>query len=365
MKYRTFGRSGLRVSELFLGAMTFVEDWGWGAPIEECRKMITAYTEAGGNVIDTANQYTDGASERIVGEILEADRDRFVLATKYTLTVDGADPNASGNHRKSLRRSLEQSLSRLRTDRIDLLWVHIWDSLTPVEETMRALDDAVRAGKVLYIGISDTPAWVVSRANMLAELRWWTSFVGLQVPYSLVQRETERELLPMADELRLSVAAWSPLARGVLAGKFTRADATGPTRVDRAGIAERDLTIAREVDVIADELGVTSSQVALAWTTARRTSLHPIIGARRLDQLTDNLAATELVLPEDAVRRLDELSAIELGFPHETSSPPPNSSSTARPGRGCDGVGHRGQRVHRRRHRPGIARTRPPGALAS
>jgi aryl-alcohol dehydrogenase-like predicted oxidoreductase len=317
MKYRTFGRSGLRVSEAFLGTMTFGEDWGWGASAEDCRKMVTAYAEAGGNVIDTANNYTDGASERIVGELVEPDRDHFVLSTKYTLSLDGADPNASGNHRKSLTRSLEQSLRRLRTDYIDILWVHIWDAHTPIEETMRALDDAVRMGKILYIGISDAPAWVVSRANTLAESRGLTAFTGVQLPYSLVQRDIERELLPMADALSLSVAAWSPLAAGVLSGKFTRSETTEPTRKNRADISERDLRVAREVDAVADGLGVTSSEVALAWTRAHRPWVHPILGARRLDQLTTNLAALDLRLPEESLRRLDEVSAIELGFPHD------------------------------------------------
>lgn len=315
MRYRTLGRSGLRVSELFLGTMTFGEDWGWGAPIEECRKLFTAYAEAGGNVIDTANRYTEGASERIVGELVAADRDRFVVATKYTLTNDGSDPNASGNHRKNLTRSLEQSLARLNTDRIDLLWVHIWDPATPIEEMMRALDDAVHAGKVLYIGISDTPAWVVARANTLAEWRGWTPFVGLQVPYSLLQRDIERELLPMAGELGLSVAAWSPLARGLLSGKFTRSAPSGPTRIRPEDATEQELRVAREVDTVADELGASSSQVALAWTMARHPYLHPIVGARHVEQLVDNLAAADLTLPDEAVRHLDEISPIDLGFP--------------------------------------------------
>ena len=315
MRYRTFGRSGLRVSEMFLGTMTFGTEWGWGASVEECRELFAAYAEAGGNVIDTANAYTDGASERIVGELLGAGRDRFVVATKYTMTTDGTDPNASGNHRKSLRGSLERSLDRLRTDHIDLLWVHIWDPDTPVEEMMRALDDAVRAGKVLYIGISDTPAWVVSRANALADWHGWSPFIGLQLPYSLVQRDIERELLPMAGALGLSVAAWSPLAGGVLSGKFTRSAPDGPTRVNPGDISERDRRIAAEVDAVAGELGVSSSQVALAWVMARRPHVHPIIGARRLDQLAGNLAALQLSLPDEAARRLDEVSAIELGFP--------------------------------------------------
>ncbi|ADI09532.1 aldo/keto reductase [Streptomyces bingchenggensis BCW-1] len=317
MRYRLLGRTGLRVSEAFLGTMTFGEEWGWGASAEECRKMFTAYAEAGGNVIDTANRYTEGSSERIVGELLGAERDRFVLSTKYTLTMDGTDPNAAGNHRKNLARSVEASLRRLGTDYIDLLWVHIWDPNTPIEETMRALDDLVRAGKVLYVGISDAPAWLISRANTIAEFRGWTPFAGLQLPYSLVKRDIERELLPMAEALELSVAAWSPLAGGVLSGKFTRPGADGPSRVDRGTVSERDLEIARTVDAVADELGVSSSQVAIAWTRAHHPSIHPILGARNLAQLTDNLSAIDLALPEDAVARLDEAGAIDLGFPME------------------------------------------------
>jgi aryl-alcohol dehydrogenase-like predicted oxidoreductase len=315
MRYRLLGRTGLRVSEAFLGTMTFGEEWGWGAPVEECRAMFTAYAEAGGNVIDTANRYTEGSSERIVGELLGSERDRFVLSTKYTLTMDGTDPNASGNHRKNLARSVEASLRRLGTDYIDLLWVHIWDPNTPIEETMRALDDLVRAGKVLYIGISDAPAWLISRAQTMAELRGWTPFAGLQLPYSLLKRDIERELLPMASNLDLSVAAWSPLAAGVLSGKFTRPGGDGPSRVDRVTVPERDLTIARAVDAVADELGVSSSQVALAWTRAHRPWIHPILGARTPAQLADNLAANDLALPDDAVARLDKASAIDLGFP--------------------------------------------------
>jgi len=318
MRYRTMGHSGLRVSELFLGAMTFGEDWGWGAPVEECRKLFTAYAEAGGNVIDTANKYTEGSSERIVGELIAGERDRFVVCTKYTLSDDEDDPNASGNHRKNLVRSLDASLNRLGTDRIDLLWVHIWDPATPVQEMMRALDDVVRAGKVLYVGISDAPAWVVAQANTLADWRSWTPFVGVQLPYSLVQRDGDRELLPMAEKLGVAVAAWSPLGRGLLSGKYsrsTKATASTPGRVDAAQLSPTEMAIARAVDEVADELGVSSSQVALAWVMGRPGRPHPIVGARKLDQLTDNLTAVDVTLPEDAVRRLDEVSAIDRGFP--------------------------------------------------
>ena len=245
MRYHLLGHTGLRVSEIFLGTMTFGEDWGWGAPPAECRRMFDAYAEAGGNVIDTAVNYTDGASERIVGELVGPVRDQFVLSTKYTLTTDGSDPNASGNHRKNLTRSLERSLEHLRTDRVDIYWVHIWDPRTPVEETMRALDDAVRAGKVQYVGISDAPAWVISRANTLAEWRGWTGAAAIQVPYNLVQRDAERDLLPMAESLGLSVAAWSPLAGGVLSGKFSTGRAAQSTRLSAKSISDRDLAIAR------------------------------------------------------------------------------------------------------------------------
>jgi aryl-alcohol dehydrogenase-like predicted oxidoreductase len=317
VRYRLFGCSGLRVSELFLGTMTFGEDWGWGAPPDECRRMFDAYAEAGGNVIDTAVNYTDGASERIVGELLGSERDRFVVSTKFTLSTDPADPNAAGSHRKNLVRSLELSLRRLRTDRIDLYWVHIWDPNTPVEETMRALDDAVRAGKVLYVGVSDTPAWVVSRANTLAEWRDWSPVVGIQVPYSLVQRDIEREQLPMAESATMSVAGWSPLAGGILSGKFTQGELPGASRVTAGAVSERDLAIARTVQDVADDLGVTPSQVAIAWTMARSAVVHPIVGARRLDQLVDNLGAVDCHLDSESLRRLDDTSAITLGFPHD------------------------------------------------
>jgi aryl-alcohol dehydrogenase-like predicted oxidoreductase len=317
MKYRLLGRSGLRVSDLFLGTMTFGEEWGWGAPPEECRRMFEAYAEAGGNVIDTAVNYTGGASERIVGELIRSERDRYVVSTKYTLSTDPHDPNASGNHRKNLMRSLERSLERLDTDRIDLYWVHIWDPRTPIEETMRALDDAVRAGKVLYVGISDAPAWVVSRANTLAEWHDWSPAVAVQVPYSLVQRDVERDLLPMADTLGLSVAAWSPLAGGVLSGKFQGGNRIGPSRVEAGSISQRDLAIADEVAAVAKELDASPAQVAIAWTTARNPHLHPIVGARHLDQLTDNLEASDLVLSDEAIHHLDTVSTISLGFPHD------------------------------------------------
>jgi aryl-alcohol dehydrogenase-like predicted oxidoreductase len=316
MRYRLFGASGLRVSELFLGAMTFGEQGGVGAAPEECQRIVDTYADAGGNVIDTAINYRDGASEEILGEVLTGRRDRFVLATKYTVSRDRDDPNAAGNHRKNLRLSLETSLRRLRTSYIDIYWVHMWDRHTPPEETMRALDDEVRAGKILYVGISDTPAWLIARANTLAHWRGWTAFTGLQVPYSLLQRDIERELLPMAETLGMTVAAWSPLAGGILSGKFSSITPAGPgTRIDPATLTEHQRTVAASVQAVAGELGATAAQVAIAWTRARSPAIHPIIGARRADQLLDNLRAADLELPHEAVAQLDRATELDLGFP--------------------------------------------------
>lgn len=320
MRYRLLGRTGLRVSELFLGAMTFGEQGGVGAPKDECARILDAYAAAGGNVIDTAVNYRGGESERIVGELLKGQRDRFVLSTKYTVSRDGSDPNASGNHRKNLVLSLETSLRRLDTDYVDIYWVHIWDPNTPVEETMRALDDAVRSGKVLYVGISDAPAWVVSRANTLAEWRGWSPLSALQVPYSLLNREVERELLPMAEAFGMSVAAWSPLQNGVLSGKYTRPGGVEPgtaTRLSQDAIGDRERAVAQAVQEAADELGVTAAQVALAWTTAHSPTVHPILGARRVEQLADNLGAAGLILPDEVVARLEAATDFRPGFPSE------------------------------------------------
>jgi aryl-alcohol dehydrogenase-like predicted oxidoreductase len=316
MRYRLFGASGLRVSELFLGAMTFGEQGGVGAAPEECQRIVDTYADAGGNVIDTAINYRGGASEEILGEVLTGRRDRFVLATKYTVSRDRDDPNAAGNHRKNLRLSLETSLRRLRTSYIDIYWVHMWDRHTPPEETMRALDDEIRAGKILYVGISDTPAWLIARANTLAQWHGWTAFTGLQVPYSLLQRDSERELLPMAETLGMTVAAWSPLAGGILSGKFSSTTPAGPgTRIDPATLTEHQRTVAASVQAVASELGVTAAQVAIAWTRTRSPAIHPIIGARRADQLLDNLHAADLELPHEAVAQLDRATELDLGFP--------------------------------------------------
>ena len=326
MKFHFLGPSGLRVSELCLGTMTFGEEWGWGASKEESRAMFDAYVERGGNFIDTANGYTNGTSERIVGELISSDRDKFVLATKYSFpTVRGA-PNTGGNHRKSMIRSLEGSLKRLGTDYVDLFWLHAWDFSTSVEEVMRALDDLVRSQKVLYVGVSDTPAWIVSRANMLAELRGWSPFVALQIEYSLIERTPERDLLPMARSLGMTVTPWAVLGSGVLTGKYNNAPPATTSgghverRLDAANSQkanDRNLAIARVVVEVAKQIGCSPSQVALAWLRMRPGSIVPILGARRLDQIRDNLNCLDVTIPEEHLRRLDEASKIDLGFPHE------------------------------------------------
>jgi aryl-alcohol dehydrogenase-like predicted oxidoreductase len=325
MRYKLFGRTGLRVSELCLGAMTFGEDWGWGAPKEECARILGAFAEAGGNFIDTANFYTNGTSERIVGELVAPDRDHWVVATKYALNARPDDPNAGGGHRKSLVQALDASLRRLGTDYIDLYWVHVWDAFTPVEEVVRALDDAVGAGKVLYVGISDTPAWLVSQAATLADVRGWTRVAGLQVPYSLVQREVERDLLPMAQTLDLAVTTWEPLGGGLLTGRYgsdrARPEDTriATTEYGRRMLTGRNLTIADTLNSVAAERGSSPAQVAIAWVRAqqRRGVIIPIVGARRRAQLEDSLGALELELSEVEAERLEAVSRIELGFPHD------------------------------------------------
>ena len=352
MKCQLLGKSGLRVSELCLGAMTFGEEWGWGASKEECHKIFNAYVDAGGNFIDTANKYTEGTSEKYIGEFIAADRDRFVLATKYTSNTRRGDPNAGGNHRKNMIQSLEASLKRLNTDYIDLYWVHAWDPLTPIEEMMRALDDMVRSGKILYIGVSDAPAWIVSQVNTLANLRGWTEFTSLQIEYSLIERTAERELLPMADALNIGVTAWSPLGGGVLTGKYNKSNreeqqqtqqqntssSSSTTDVAQEGnsrlevqnefanrvLNDRNMLIAQEVSKIAKEIGCSAAQVALNWVRQQnimsptgKNKIIPIIGARKETQIKDNLACLESELTTEQMQRLNEVSKIELGFPHD------------------------------------------------
>ena len=323
MRYKLLGHTGLRVAEMALGTMTFGPEWGWGADEAEARKIFDAYTEAGGNFVDTANKYTDGTAERMVGQFVAADRERFVVGTKYTLSTRPDDPNAAGSHRKNLVQALDASLRRLGIDYVDVYWVHIWDAMTPLDELMRALDDMVRAGKVLYLGISDAPAWVVARANTLAEARGWTPFSALQCPYSLVERSVERELLPMARALDLAFTAWGCLGSGVLTGKYNRDRAGGGGRIESTGMesarSEHNLAIAAEVVAVASEIGATPSQVALSWVRQQPGVVIPVVGASKAHQLVDNLGALDVVLDVGQLERLDQASAIELGFPHDFS----------------------------------------------
>lgn len=362
MKYYLLGKSGLRVSEICLGTMTFGEEWGWGASKEECHKIFNTYVEAGGNFIDTANKYTEGTSEKFIGDFISSDRDRFVLATKYTSNTRRGDPNAGGNQRKNMVQSLEASLQRLNTDYIDLYWVHAWDPLTPIEETIRALDDLVKAGKILYAGISDAPAWIVSQANTFANLKGLTEFSGLQIEYSLIERTSERELLPMANALDVGVTAWSPLGNGILTGKYNKnmkeqkqnnstSSASASTSTLNTEITEgnegssnnrldtlktmspdlvntlltdKNIVITEEVIKIANEIGCNPAQVALNWIRQeqnvlpnRKNKIIPIIGSRRESQIKDNLACLEFELSNEQLKRLNEISKIELGFPHD------------------------------------------------
>ncbi|MCK7625521.1 aldo/keto reductase [Streptomyces sp. RS10V-4] len=318
MRYTLFGKTGLRVSELALGTMTFGEEWGWGSSRETSARVLDAYADAGGNFLDTANNYTGGTSETLLGTLLAGRRDRFVLASKYTCATAEGDVNAAGNHRKNLVRSVEDSLRRLDTDRLDVLWVHARDNFTPVEEVMRALDDLVRSGKVLYLGVSDWPAWEIAQANTLAELRGWTAFAGSQLRYSLLERTVERELLPQARAFDLAVLAWAPLAAGKLTGKYRRGESGRLTAEGALGFRDHneDETVTAVLE-IAEQGGWTPAQVALAWLRQRPGNVIPIIGATKESQLADNLASLDVTLDAAALARLDEVSAVPLGFPHD------------------------------------------------
>ena len=324
--YRLLGRSGLRVSPMSLGTMTFGSDWGWGADIAEARRIFDLYIDRGGNFVDTAVNYTNGASERFVGEFIAHRREAVVLATKFTMARDAGNPNSGGNHRLNMIRSVEQSLRQLGTDRIDLLYLHAWDMTTRPEEVMRALDDLVRAGKILHAGICNTSAWRIAEMQTLAELRGWSPFVALQIEYSLVERTVEHELMPMAAALGLGVLPWSPLGGGVLAGKYSRADLQdsreAAVSASRKGVVaasghlnERSIAIAGEVAAVAGEVGATPSQVALAWTLRNPAVVSPIMGARTTAQAEENLAALEVVLSPGQIDRLDRISEPAPIFP--------------------------------------------------
>ena len=318
MRYKLLGSSGLRVSELALGVMSFGKEWGWGSDKQESKKVFDTYVKAGGNFIDTANRYTEGTSEKYVGEFIKSDRGHFVVATKYSLFMKKGDPNYCGNHRKNMVQALDASLKRLKTDYVDLYWLHAWDFTTPVEEVMRSLDDMVRAGKVLYIGISDTPAWIVSQANTMAELRGWTKFSALQIQYSLIDRTPERDLLPMAKQFDMAVTPWGTLAAGVLTGKYNK-DVKGAKGriINRDNITPRKLKITAEVIKIAEQGGYTPSQVAMAWVKQQPGVMIPIIGASNNKQLKENLKCLDCELSDAQITKLNKISDFELGFPHD------------------------------------------------
>jgi len=320
MQYQILGKSGLRVSKLALGTMTFGPGAEWSRSEKECQPIFETYVEGGGNFIDTANMYTGGESEKMIGRMIASDRERFVLASKYTNAVPGRlDPNEAGMHRKNLVQSLDASLKRLGVDYIDLYYVHWWDFTTPVEEVQRALDDAVSAGKILHIGLSDVPAWVVSRAQAFHDLRGLAPVACMQLEYSLVQRSIEREHLPLASAHNIGVTAWAPLAGGILSGKYSQksAKSDAPKRLDSMQLqplSDQNLVVADAVGNVARKLGATPSQVALSWLISR--GIIPIAGATTVQQMKDNLGSVDLVLAEAIVDELDAVSEIDLGHPY-------------------------------------------------
>src|SRR6202012_2981956 len=315
MKYKLLGRTGLKVSELCLGTMGFGTEAGWGADKTTSFEIMEAFANAGGNFLDTANIYKLGTSEKIIGEFVSPrDRNYFVIATKYSLKDNTTNPNASGNNRKNMMRSVEESLKRLRTGFIDILYLHIWDDLTPIDEILRGIDDLIRQGKINYAAISDTPAWIVSKGNTMAALLGWSPFIALQVEYSLLQRTPERELIPMAKHYNMTVTPWAPLAGGALTGKYLKG-LQGRVKPESNRRDENSTRITREVMAIAEKHNVEPSHVALQWTRQQGFDCIPIVGATRLEQLEDNLKSINLTLSEEDLKKLDEASAIDLGFP--------------------------------------------------
>ncbi len=319
--YVTLGRSGLRVSPFALGAMTFGQDpGGAGSSVEESEKILATYLDLGGNFIDTANFYTNGHSEKILGDFFASHRgrrERVVLASKFFANLFPGDPNGGGAGRSSIIAQLHDTLRRLQTDYLDMYWLHNWDRHTPIEETMRTLDDLVREGKIRYVGFSNTPAWVTAQAQTTALLRGWTPLVALQVEYSLLARTVEGELAPLALDQGMALVPWSPLKNGFLSGKYRRgSEVTDSARsAFVGGPSEDEFDVIDAVAAIADELETTSAAVALAWLRARAGTVVPIVGARRVSHLEDNLAALEITLSPEHLRTLDDVSAPTLNYP--------------------------------------------------
>ncbi|MEM7802389.1 MAG: aldo/keto reductase [Chloroflexota bacterium] len=316
MNFKLLGKSGLRVSEFALGTMTFGNDWGWGAEKEAAREIFDAFVEAGGNFIDTANNYTNGSSERFVGEFVADRRDEFVIATKYTLQMANGnqrDPNLGGNSRKAMMRSVEASLRRLNTDYIDLLYLHMWDFMTPVEEVLRAADDLVRAGKVHYFAFSDTPAWIVSQAVALAESRGWTRPIAVQFPYNVLGRAAERDVMPMARSLDLAMLPWGLLSGGTLTGKYQDKSDENPKRESEA--SAREASMAATLVALSKEIGYTPAQIAINFVRQQPGVMIPILGARTLAQMKDNLGVLDFALEADHLSRLAAATEFKIDFP--------------------------------------------------
>lgn len=330
--YITLGRSGLRVSPLCLGTMTFGTEWGWGAEEKTSREVFDRYVDAGGNFIDTADLYTGGHSEELLGKFISERgvRDRVVLATKFTFNGAAGNPNAGGNGRKNIYRALDGSLRRLQADYIDLYWLHAWDTVTPVEEVISTLNDLVRAGKIRHYGFSDTPAWYVARAQTLAEKEGKERLVALQLEYSLVERNIEREHIPAAQELGLGITPWSPLAGGFLSGKYRRHENTGVGE-GRLEIVkdnpafnqfnDRNWGILDELVTVANQISKSPAQVALNWVATQPGITSTIIGATKMAQLEDNLKSIEFEIPADLRKRLDDLGALEPSHPYKIFNP--------------------------------------------
>jgi aryl-alcohol dehydrogenase-like predicted oxidoreductase len=322
MNYKLFGKSGLRVSELCLGTMGFGTEWKWGCDKDISKQIFDHYANEGGNFIDTANRYTEGTSEKFVGDFIAKDRDHFVVATKYSLRDRIGDLNFAGNHRKNMMRSVKESLWRLNTDYIDLLWLHIWDGWTPTEEILKGLEDLISRGLVHYIGISDTPAWIVSQANTMAELRGWNQFIGLQIEYSLIQRTVEAELLPMAKAYGMTITPWAPLGGGALTGKYLKGD-KGRLAENSVRLGDRATNITRKVVELADRLGVSASQLAINWTRQHKhQSVIPIVGATKVAQVEDVLGCLTFEIPADLMNELNEVSKVDLPFPQKFFNEP-------------------------------------------
>jgi aryl-alcohol dehydrogenase-like predicted oxidoreductase len=324
MKYKLLGRSGLRVSELCLGTMTFGEELGTGASEAVSRQIYDSFREAGGNFVDTANIYTAGTSERMVGKFISSERDQVVVASKYSMSTNMQDPNASGNNRKNMVQGLEASLKRMNTDYLDLFWVHGWDQVTRIGEIMRGLDDLVRAGKVLHIGVSNFPAWLIAQANTLAEERGLTPFTAVQMHYNLVERSIETDFFDLCAAQDMAILPWSPLAGGLLTGKFNpeaehKADADARLNSASYGpamLAEHRIRIAQGLVELAETIGCTPSQLALAWLLHRpEGTVIPILGARKLEQFKDNLGCLDIELNQTQVDALDELAPPPVTYP--------------------------------------------------